>query len=114
MPLLKDLNFTLLVSGSQLELVYQNIYTYQAPPWWGKKASPLLRMTAFVNCFYYWEGALPSGYWGKQTQMENCTYPGDGEPLASGAENSKNNTHQEGNVAVSPVTLVSKVLVYFS
>lgn len=29
-------------------------------------------------------------------------------------ENSKNNTHQEGNVVVSPVTLVSKVLAYFS
>lgn len=39
---------------------------------------------------------------------------GDGESLDPWANNSKNNTHKEGNEALSPVTLVEKVLDNFS
>lgn len=31
MPLLMGLNLTLLVGGSQMRMVYENTYTYQAP-----------------------------------------------------------------------------------
>lgn len=51
---------------------------------------------------------------GVNTHNGECTDPGDGKPGDSGAENFENNTHQEGNVAVSPVTLVTKALAYFS
>lgn len=40
--------------------------------------------------------------------MDNHCYTGDGESLDSRANNSKNNTHKEGNVALSPVTRVGK------
>lgn len=41
MPLLKGLNFFLLISGSQLVSVHQNIHA-PGPSCWGKKALPQL------------------------------------------------------------------------
>lgn len=41
MPLLKGLNFILLIRGSQLGLVYQDISAYQAPLSVGERAPPL-------------------------------------------------------------------------
>ena len=78
----------------------------------GEEDIPTVEDDCLLSFFYYWENILPSGCWGKpEAQMENCSYPGDGDPLASGAKNSTNNTHQESNVAVSPIR---KVPSYFS
>lgn len=83
MPLLKGLNVILLISGSQLGLVYQNIYMYQALLGGGRRHS------------HYWEGSYPLAVGVNKHKWRTTFIKGTGSPWTQGPPPPRTHTRKK-------------------